>query len=199
MSDGGDDAPAGGTPDAGTADAGTTNAGNDSDAGTIPSSEELGLPDAGSPEGEDAGSPDAGTDGGTDGGTSSCDRNAIIARADDWVSRGITYSQTDLTDGYRQDCSGFVSMCLGLPKPGANTKTLLTYGFTAVSKDNIQPGDILLNAGTHVVLFGGWANDDKTKYNCYEEPHKGKPARKSVTTYPYWSGSYDAYSYNKCN
>jgi hypothetical protein len=57
-------------------------------------------------------------------------RNDIINRAQDWVNRAIPYSQTDYTgtssrfnafyfmqlvffyllDGYRQDCSGMVSM-----------------------------------------------------------------------------------------
>jgi hypothetical protein len=37
-------------------------------------------------------------------------RDEIINRAQDWVNRKIPYSQTATTDGYRQDCSGYVSM-----------------------------------------------------------------------------------------
>lgn len=37
-------------------------------------------------------------------------RDEVISRAQDWVNRRIPYSQTQYTDGYRQDCSGYVSM-----------------------------------------------------------------------------------------
>lgn len=37
-------------------------------------------------------------------------RDEIMSRAQNWVDRRIPYSQTQTTDGYRQDCSGYVSM-----------------------------------------------------------------------------------------
>lgn len=37
-------------------------------------------------------------------------RDEIVSRAQDWVNRRIPYSQEAYTDGYRQDCSGMVSM-----------------------------------------------------------------------------------------
>ena len=45
--------------------------------------------------------------GGSSGGIS---RDEVINRAQDWVNRKIPYSQSKTTDGYRQDCSGLVSM-----------------------------------------------------------------------------------------
>lgn len=36
-------------------------------------------------------------------------RDQIMSRAQVWVDEKVPYSQTKTTDGYRQDCSGFVS------------------------------------------------------------------------------------------
>jgi len=106
------------------------------------------------------------------------------------------YSQSATTDGYRQDCSGFVSMAHSLSKPGATTHTL-SSSFYTISKDRLSPGDILLSSG-HVVLFGGWTNSGKTRYWCYEESSYGNPARKRDTPYPYWSGAYTPMRRNGC-
>lgn len=38
-------------------------------------------------------------------------RTTIISRGQDWVDKHVPYSQTGSHDGYRTDCSGFVSMC----------------------------------------------------------------------------------------
>lgn len=46
-------------------------------------------------------------------------RSTIIARGQDWVNKNIPYDKT--YDGYRTDCSGFVSMAWGLPRPGHTT------------------------------------------------------------------------------
>lgn len=49
------------------------------------------------------------------------ERSAIIARGQVWVDKNVPYSQTKTYDGYRTDCSGFVSMCWQLPKDGPST------------------------------------------------------------------------------
>jgi len=128
-----------------------------------------------------------------------CDRNRMISRAQDWVNRGIMYSQSAYTDGYRQDCSGYVSMCLELSKPGPNTYAMLAGGFNKISKSQILIGDILLSSG-HVTLFGGWVDSSQTNYWCFEEAHSGIPARKRSTPYPYWPGygTYEAYRKSGC-
>lgn len=38
-------------------------------------------------------------------------RTTIISRGQDWVDKHVPYSQSGTHDGYRTDCSGFVSMC----------------------------------------------------------------------------------------
>ncbi|MFH8340365.1 peptidoglycan-binding protein [Streptomyces sp. AM6-12] len=128
-------------------------------------------------------------------------RNAIIKRAKSWVTAKVPYSMGSYwTDGYRQDCSGYVSMAWGL---GSNqwTGSLAQYG-VKITKSQLQPGDILLyhNAanpqdGSHVVIFGGWTDSDHTHYKVYEQtpPH----TRSRTTPYPYWSntGKYVPYRY----
>ncbi|WP_435228766.1 peptidoglycan-binding protein [Streptomyces sp. Tue6028] len=128
-------------------------------------------------------------------------RAAIINRAKAWVSGKVPYSMSAYwSDGYRQDCSGFVSMAWNLP---GNEWTGSLAGFgVRVSRDQLQPGDILLfhnpadpQNGSHVVLFGGWTDYTHTYYIAYEQtrPH----ARKQSTPYAYWSHStgYLAYRY----
>ncbi|KAL0221060.1 hypothetical protein RCL1_000914 [Eukaryota sp. TZLM3-RCL] len=114
-------------------------------------------------------------------------RSTILARGKSWIDARVPYSQSKFRDGYRTDCSGFVSMSWMLPKPGATTRTISNYA-TSISKGQLQPGDALLGSG-HVVIFAGWADGAKTKYHCYEES-SSKGAVSRVTPYPYWSGSY---------
>ncbi len=82
-------------------------------------------------------------------------RSTMIARGQDWVDKHIPYNKT--YDGYRTDCSGFVSMCWQLPTPGHTTSTLPGVSST-ISRGELQPGDAILCPGTHVVLFAGWAD-----------------------------------------
>ncbi|MEV0277249.1 peptidoglycan-binding protein [Streptomyces sp. NPDC050610] len=129
-------------------------------------------------------------------------RDAILNRAQHWVNQQVPYSMSHYwSDGYRQDCSGFVSMAWNL---GSNqwTGSLSQFG-TRISKSQLQPGDILLfhnaanpGAGSHVTVFGGWANSAQTRYIAYEQtrPH----TLKRSTPYAYWNNSsrYVAYRYN---
>lgn len=120
-------------------------------------------------------------------------RADIIARARTWVTAQVPYSTTAYwSDGYRQDCSGFVSMAWNL---GTNewTGSLASFG-VRVTKDQLRPGDILLRhnsadpaGGSHVVLFGGWTDPAHTHYTAYEQtpPH----TRKQTTPYAYWSNA----------
>ncbi|KUN01388.1 hypothetical protein AQI95_31140 [Streptomyces yokosukanensis] len=118
-------------------------------------------------------------------------RTQIINRAKVWVAAQVPYSMTAFwSDGYRQDCSGFVSMAWGLPG-NEWTGSLGQYG-VKITKEELQPGDMLLyhnpdnpEQGSHVVLFGGWTDYTHTTYMVYEQtpPH----ARSQATPYPYWS------------
>ncbi|MBW8800776.1 MAG: peptidoglycan-binding protein [Streptomyces sp.] len=120
-------------------------------------------------------------------------RTQIINRAKTWVTAKVPYSMSLYwTDGYRQDCSGYVSMAWGLTG-NEWTGSLDQFG-TKITKDELQPGDMLLfhnpddpEKGSHVVLFGGWTDYTHTYYTVYEQtpPH----ARSQATPYAYWSNS----------
>ncbi|MFG2968508.1 MULTISPECIES: peptidoglycan-binding protein [unclassified Streptomyces] len=120
-------------------------------------------------------------------------RAEIINRAKTWVTAQVPYSMTLYwTDGYRQDCSGYVSMAWGLTG-NEWTGSLDQFG-TKITKEELEPGDMLLfhnpdnpEKGSHVVLFGGWTDYTHTAYTAYEQtpPH----ARRQSTPYAYWSNS----------
>lgn len=120
-------------------------------------------------------------------------RTEIVERAKTWVAAKVPYSVTSYwSDGYRQDCSGFVSMAWKLP---ANEWTGSLAGLAErITKEELQPGDILLShnasdpeKGSHVVIFGGWTDAAHTVYTAYEQtpPH----TRKRDTPYAYWTDS----------
>ncbi|MEV3992773.1 peptidoglycan-binding protein [Streptomyces sp. NPDC049837] len=128
-------------------------------------------------------------------------RAEIINRAKRWVAAKVPYSMEKYwTDGYRQDCSGFVSMAWNLAG-NEWTGTLDRFG-TRLDRSELQPGDILLfhnpadpNRGSHVTIFGGWTDYTHTFYTAYEQtrPH----ARRLATPMAYWNNSsrYVAYRY----
>ncbi|WP_326765746.1 peptidoglycan-binding protein [Streptomyces sp. NBC_01591] len=128
-------------------------------------------------------------------------RADIINRAKKWVSADVPYSMVKYwSDGYRQDCSGFVSMAWNLPG-NEWTGSLAAFG-KRIAREELQPGDILLfhnpadpSKGSHVTIFGGWTDYTHTHYTAYEQtkPH----TRKKTTPMAYWtnSGSYVAYRY----
>ncbi|WP_326587682.1 hypothetical protein [Streptomyces sp. NBC_01294] len=108
-------------------------------------------------------------------------RAEVLARAKTWLTanngRPVPYSQnTYWKDGYRQDCSGYVSMVLGLAKPGPNTVALKNNGFTRrIAMSELAPGDLVIKADSssadnrHVVIFDGWADSAHTVYKSYEQ------------------------------
>ncbi|MFE7232812.1 peptidoglycan-binding protein [Streptomyces sp. NPDC002405] len=120
-------------------------------------------------------------------------RSQIVSRARKWLDARVPYSMSRFwRDGYRQDCSGFVSMAWNLPR-NEWTGSLGQYA-VRITKGQLQPGDILLfhnpdnpQKGSHVVLFGGWTDQRHTAYIAYEQapPH----ARSRTTPYAYWTNS----------
>jgi hypothetical protein len=120
-------------------------------------------------------------------------RDQILDRAETWVSARVPYSMSKYwKDGYRQDCSGFVSMAWGLGT-SAWTGNLAQYG-VRITRDEIRPGDILLfhNAadperGSHTIIFGGWVDGAHTQYTGYEQTTPG--TRVQTTPYAYWTNS----------
>lgn len=121
-------------------------------------------------------------------GVQGIDRNAVISRAETWLNPPVPYSQSKYKDGYRTDCSGYVSMAWNLGT-NYNTNTLLTIT-NPISKGDLQRGDILLNSGSHVVIFHSWANSGKTQYLGYEQVggRIGKTKKWNIP-YPYWGGA----------
>jgi hypothetical protein len=119
------------------------------------------------------------------------DRKAVMQRAKTWVDAGVPYDQQGWLKNYRTDCSGFVSMAWGLDS------SYVTWSLPEVAKpiakEDLQPGDIILNTERHVVLFAGWADKSHDSYVVYEEaglPHK---AIKRVVSYPYDTPTRDQY------
>ncbi|MDN0197050.1 peptidoglycan-binding protein [Streptomyces sp. S.PNR 29] len=120
-------------------------------------------------------------------------RTEIISRAKKWLAAGVPYSMYDYwSDGYRQDCSGYVSMAWNLP--GNEWTGSLGQYAVRISKEELQPGDILLfhntanpHKGSHVVIFGGWADSAHTRYIAYEQARPR--TRRKYTPYAYWSNS----------
>ncbi|MGW8988957.1 peptidoglycan-binding protein [Streptomyces zhihengii] len=128
-------------------------------------------------------------------------RTEIIDRAKKWVAVKVPYSMTKYwSDGYRQDCSGYVSMAWDLPG-NEWTGTLASFA-DRIRREDLQPGDILLfhnpadpTSGSHVTIFGGWTDYTHSHYVAYEQT---KPqTRKQSTPMAYWnnSASYVAYRY----
>ncbi|GLF93533.1 peptidoglycan-binding protein [Streptomyces yaizuensis] len=128
-------------------------------------------------------------------------RAEIIERARAWITAKVPYStQRYWNDGYRQDCSGYVSMAWNLPG-NEWTGSLARYGIR-IEREDLEPGDMLLfhnpdnpTTGSHVTIFGGWADRARTRYLAYEQ---AKPyTRRQSTPMAYWNNSdrYLAYRY----
>ncbi|MFI8822332.1 peptidoglycan-binding protein [Streptomyces sp. NPDC053431] len=128
-------------------------------------------------------------------------RAEIINRAKTWVTESVPYSMERYwSDGYRQDCSGYISMAWNL-RSNEWTGSLDRFA-DRIDRTDLQPGDILLfhnpanpTRGSHVTIFGGWTDYTHTAYTAYEQT---KPrARKQATPLAYWENSdrYLAYRY----
>ena len=126
-------------------------------------------------------------------------RDEIIARAKTWVDAHVPYNQRGLYQGYREDCSGLVSMAWGLTTPGLTTYTLPTVA-QPISKDELQPGDVLNNQSgggnsdfAHVLIFDSWVDSEHTHYNAYEEnPYWGGAHYTQNIPYPFWPAYYNS-------
>ena len=94
-------------------------------------------------------------------------RSTMISRGQSWVDKHVPYNQQGSYDGYRTDCSGFVSMCWELARPGLTTFTMHTVSHN-ITKNDLQPGDALNCDSRHINLFAGWADSGKTQYIAME-------------------------------
>lgn len=134
--------------------------------------------------------------------TATISRATVIKRAKKWLTANngsqVPYSQTKTWGGYRQDCSGYVSMALKLPKPGPNTVGLTSSTYTKrIKMANLKKGDLIIDAKgssttRHVVIFQKWANSKKSAYWAYEQ-RGGHGTDHRKLTYGLGSDQYDAY------
>jgi hypothetical protein len=91
-------------------------------------------------------------------------RRHVIERGFTWLDDEVPYSQSAEHEGYRTDCSGFVSMCWELGQSyttadfsggGGESTELESY-------DALLRGDALVHrsgGSGHIVLFLGWDDD----------------------------------------
>lgn len=109
------------------------------------------------------------------------------------LAYGVPYSQSKYalqsgapvgtsSQGWRTDCSGFVSMCLNLRSSSSVPYSTWTHEMATtpskyylITTAQLLPGDFMLAADTwgsgspHVALWCGWANDAHTKYWALEQ------------------------------
>ncbi|KYG09250.1 hypothetical protein BE21_19110 [Sorangium cellulosum] len=106
-------------------------------------------------------------------------------------------------DGYRSDCSGFISWAWQLPAPGASTWTL-PRSATAIHGADLAPGDALIGGG-HAVLFDSWQDQSAGRALILHESMCGEVAKaESATlatsagsaTVKLWGVNYTAYRRN---
>jgi hypothetical protein len=100
-------------------------------------------------------------------------RKTIVTRGFNWWNAKVPYSQTRWYQGYRTDCSGFVSMAWQL---GTSYTTSSFYAGTAdnhvISYEKLLPGDALVRrngSSGHIVLFLGWDDAQKTRACVLEQ------------------------------
>lgn len=106
-------------------------------------------------------------------------RQATIKRAKTWLTAynggKVPHSQSSYFGGYRQDCSGYVSMALALGGPGSNTVGLTSTSITRrITLGELKQGDLLIDAigdsnTRHVVMFDHWNNSARSSYTAYEQ------------------------------
>jgi hypothetical protein len=115
-------------------------------------------------------------------------RSQVLARAQSWVDAQVPYSQSasypDTTTGYRTDCSGYVSMAWRAQYSSGAPASYTTSSLGSISHQiavaDLQPGDIVLKAGSHVRLFGWWTDGSHTQYVAFEERTTGTVAVRDV-------------------
>lgn len=136
-------------------------------------------------------------------------RSQVLHRAKTvWRQGSVPYSMDKIhqPDGYRQDCSGYVSLAWGIPQGswgGLNTVSLVTDGWMKPIKiDDLKPGDAVGNCGPgtagangHIQLFERWVNNDPNdnRYICLEQA--GGDSGWQRRTHDIGRNGYKAYRY----
>ena len=92
-----------------------------------------------------------------------------VVYAGDYASDAKVAGGDDAVSEYAAgvDCSGFVSRCWRLPRP-YSTRQLGALCTQLKDFKELQPGDIALLPGVHVILFESWANADSSAIYAIE-------------------------------
>lgn len=119
-------------------------------------------------------------------------RQRIINRAYDWIDAQVMYTQHASYQGYRRDCSGYVSMAWEREQPGPATcympPKVARGDIHTIPNDQLDVGDALTRVpggcgtGGHIRLFGGWVNRGAGTFCILEEYSTGKPAHAALAT-----------------
>jgi hypothetical protein len=101
-------------------------------------------------------------------------RKTAIERGFAWYDAHVSYSQSRYHEGYRTDCSGFVSMCWQLGTSFTTADFIDGGGddFLLPSYSSLVPGDALVHRSGgegHVVLFLGWSDAAQSAACTLEE------------------------------
>jgi hypothetical protein len=107
-------------------------------------------------------------------------RQWILWRGSTWVTDKVAYDQNSRRDGYRQDCSGFVSFAWQLTKPGISPAGMSDFS-SAISFDNLRPGDALISP-YHAMLFVQWVDKSAGTFIAYEEENAANGTRQRTLT-----------------
>lgn len=118
------------------------------------------------------------------------DRQDILQRAGQWIQNPVPYSMENYQDGYRCDCSGFVSMAwdngesftTGDLPPRASDSTIATE----IAWEELLPGDAFNRSSVgdsgfgHVRLYAGLSSSGDV---CvWEQPSTGLSTRAVLMT-----------------
>ncbi|MEV0674962.1 hypothetical protein AB0I60_00425 [Actinosynnema sp. NPDC050436] len=101
-------------------------------------------------------------------------RSEVITRARTWLTPPVPYSMEQWYQGWRTDCSGYVSMAWRLDS--SLTTVSLPSIAHRIEKQELRAGDVMMNGGPdsggangHVVIFERWVDDSHNAYWAYEQ------------------------------
>lgn len=107
-------------------------------------------------------------------------RTEVLSRAHHWIKKRVYYSQSSSYQGYRRDCSGFVSMAWKLKSSYTSSSIVSTA--RRIKWSRLKPGDAVRRSG-HVEIFAGWRDRRHRRYYALEESTYGRPALRAVKTF----------------
>jgi hypothetical protein len=91
-------------------------------------------------------------------------------------------------DGYRQDCSGMVSMAWqSSTQYGGHSTYNMQEICYRIDRSQLQRGDAILNPSQHVLLFDYWVNGDA--FMQYAEIDWGRVATHNQVSYSYFESN----------